>query len=430
MHTRAQWATWFREVNPLLVDATLALGLVAASAAVGHQYHPRGWPVFDLSAYLLTALTGLPLALRRVAPVAALVASCLAFAGYLAAGYQPSLNFWAPAIALYSVAVQRPPRTTAAGAALTAVVVLYSGLRAPELGLAVAVIQAVAVPAVLWVFGNGARLLARRNRQLAELTAQLRTEQEERARRAVAEEQRRVARELHDVVAHHMSVISVQAGMAGYVFATEPGTARAALDTISETSQEGLRELRRILTLLRSAAGETVEADGRAGEWYAPMPGLARLAEVAERTRAAGVPVDLRTEGAPRALAPGTELCAYRVVQEALTNVIKHARPARATVLVAYRPDELVVTVTDDGRRHRPDPANVPTRSGHGLIGMRERARLYGGTVDAGPRAEGGFRVCLTLPVARTTDRQGPHLDHPGHPDRPDHREKGSSPPA
>ncbi|MFG3343691.1 sensor histidine kinase [Streptomyces sp. NPDC048018] len=402
MRIRALWARWFRGVDPRLVDATVAVGLVGATAAIGHQYHPAGWPPFDAPAYALSALVGLPLALRRVAPIGALVASCVAFACYLAAGYQPSLNFWGPAIALYGVAAQRPPRTAAGAAALVAAVILYSGLTAPELGVAVAVIQALAVPSVIWVFGNSARRLARRNRQLARLTAQLRQAQEERARRAVAEEQRRIARELHDVVAHHMSVINVQAGMAGYVFRTEPDTARAALDTITQTSQEGLRELRRILSLLRSEAadsGRIPDGSGESGAWYAPMPGLAALADVAERVRAAGVPVDLTTAGTPRPLPPGIELCAYRVVQEALTNVLKHARPARAEVLVEHRAAELRVTVTDDGRPHRRDPAKLPPRPGHGLIGMRERARLYGGTVDAGPRAEGGFRVCLRLPV-------------------------------
>ncbi|MEV5972171.1 histidine kinase dimerization/phosphoacceptor domain-containing protein [Streptomyces sp. NPDC051921] len=269
MRIRALWAVWFRGVDPRLVDATVAVGLVAATVAIGHQYHPAGWPPFDARADLLSASVGLPLALRRVAPIGALVASCLAFTGYLAAGYQPSLNFWGPAIALYGVAAQRPPRTAAAAAALVAAVVLHSGLTAPELGVGVAVIQALAVPSVIWVFGNSARLLARRNQQLALLTSQLRLAQEERAKRAVAEEQRRIARELHDVVAHHMSVINVQAGMAGYVFRSEPDTARAALDTIAQTSQEGLRELRRILSLLRTeapGAGGTPDGDGEAGE--------------------------------------------------------------------------------------------------------------------------------------------------------------------
>jgi signal transduction histidine kinase len=412
MRTRAWPADRLRSVDPRLADAVLALGLTAAAAVAGQQYHPVGWPPFDATAYVLTALVGLPLAVRRAAPVPVLVASCLAFAGYLAAGYQPSLNFWGPAIALYGVAARRPPRTAAACAALTAAAVFYSGQSARELGTLVTVVQALGVPAVVWAFGNGARRLDERNRQLAAVTAQLHREQEWRARRAVSEEQRRMARELHDVVAHHMSVISVQAGMAGYVFPSAPEKARAALGTIAETSQEGLRELRRILTLLRSGGDEEPDAHGDRDDErtpYAPIPGLAGLPAMAQRVRAAGVPVGLRTSGAPRPLPPGLELCAYRVVQEALTNVIKHARSARVEVLVAYLPHTLAVTVTDDGGSGsgrktsggsgRPDPANVAPGPGHGLIGMRERARLYGGTVVTGPRTEGGFSVRLTLPV-------------------------------
>ncbi|MFD5143612.1 sensor histidine kinase [Streptomyces sp. NPDC058401] len=418
----------FRSVDPRLADALMALGLTGVAVVTGHQYRPAGWPRFDAAAYLLTVLVGLPLVLRRTAPVSVLVACCLAYTGYLAAGYSPSLNFWGPLVALYGVAAHRPPRTVAACTALTAVVVFLSGLSAHALGLGmwVAVLQALCVPAVVAAFGNGARRLGERNHQLAAVTAQLHREQEWRARRAVTEEQRRIARELHDIVAHHMSVISVQAGMAGYVFPTAPDKARAALGTIAETSQEGLRELRRMLTLLRSGGDEEADVrpgapaeEDRDGERtpYAPIPGLAGLAEMARRVRATGVPVVLRTQGAPRPLPPGVELCAYRVVQEALTNVIKHAPAARADVLVAHLPHALEVTVTDDGgavgtagavsavgaaggvRAGRPDPANVVPGPGHGLIGMRERARLYGGTVVVGPRTEGGFSVRLTLPV-------------------------------
>ncbi|MEU9026677.1 sensor histidine kinase [Streptomyces sp. NPDC048383] len=407
-----------RSVDPRWADAALALGVTAAAAVAGRQYTPPGRPPFDTTAYLLTACVALPLAARRSAPVFALVASSLGYACYLAAGYQPSLNFWAPAAALYGVAARRPPRTAAACAALCGAVVLWSGLAAPEIGLTTTVVQALGVPAVVWFFGNGARVLDERNGQLASLTARLRREQEWRERQAVAEEQRRIARELHDVVAHHMAVINVQAGMAGYVFPTAPEQARAALGTISDTSQEALRELRRILTLLRSAAD--IE-DGEAGRVpYAPIPGLAGLADVAERVRAAGVAVDLRTDGTPRPLPPGVELCAYRVVQEALTNVIKHARHAAVTVLVSHRPHALLVTITDDGAEgadDRPEPANVASGPGHGLIGMRERAKLYGGTVEAGPRTEGGFRVCLTLPIAAGSAagprRNGPRRNGP-----------------
>lgn len=180
-----------------------------------------------------------------------LVVSCLAFAAYLMAGYQPSLNFWTPVIALYSVAAHRSPRTAAAAAALTAAVILYSGLTVPELGILLPVVQALAVPVVVWLVGNGTRRLAERNRQLAAVTEQLRREQEERARQAVTEERMRIARELHDVVAHHMAVIAQHADLANYVFSTEPLTARQALETIGASGREGLAEMRSMLDLLR-----------------------------------------------------------------------------------------------------------------------------------------------------------------------------------
>lgn len=331
--------------------------------------------------------------------------------------YWPVVNCPGPFLALYTVASRRPTRVAAAATVMIGAVWLYAGFRSGQ-PMAACVAQALVFPAVGCRLGVAARISAERAEQLACIAAELRREQHDRARRAVAEEQRRIARELHDVVAHHMSVINVQAGMAGYVFRTAPDTAHRALLTISETSQEALRELRRLLTLLRSSADETDDADaaadpeagGDAGPEdtparkgavpYGPMPGLDRLAEAAARVRAAGVPVDLRFSGDVRPLPPGTELCAYRVVQEALTNVIKHARFANVTVLVDFRPRELVVSVVDDGRRAHTDSAKVPPGSGHGLIGMRERAKLYGGTVEAGPRAEGGYAVRLLLPIA------------------------------
>lgn len=168
-----------------------------------------------------------------------------------------------------------------------------------------------------------------------------------------------------------------------------------------------------MLTLLRhgseddapAGAGETLDA-------YAPVPGLEQVADLAERVRTAGVSAEVRTTGAPRTLPQGMELCAFRVVQESLTNMIKHVPSADASVRIEYRPRELVVTVADNGRStSRSVRAEDAPRSGHGLIGMRERARLYGGTVDAGPQAEGGFRVRLTLPVS--SERSAPEGGRP-----------------
>ncbi|GHD72881.1 hypothetical protein GCM10010317_083730 [Streptomyces mirabilis] len=295
-----------------------------------------------------------------------------------------------PHARLYTVAAHRPPRIAVICAACAVAVWGYGGLVGHSPSMAVVLGQALLYCSVLVRFGT-------LTRHSAELTRRLREEQTERARRAVADERGRIARELHDVVAHHMSVISVQAGLARFVFDSDPAKARGALGTIADSSGDALEELRRMLQLLR-------EEDPRAPDG-APMPTLARLAELVDRVRAGGVPVELAVEGTPRPLAPGVELCAYRVVQEALTNVLKHAGRAHARVALGYGQHELTVSVMDDGEGVIPD--TVPTGAGHGLIGMRERAKLYGGTLSLGPRAEGGFAVELALPTSASATWRG-----------------------
>lgn len=401
-----------------LVDVVLAVAMAAAGCVAGQQFHPAGWARFDATAYLLTCALSLPLALRRRAPVPVLIASASMYVVYLAAGYQPSLNFWAPVIALVTLAGQRPPRVAAAGAVLVGGVVAFSGAQgrlAPALVLA----QAVLVPVTAVVIGDAMRRLAQRNRQLILLSARLEREQEERARRAIVDERVRIARELHDVVAHHMSVITVQVGLASYVFDSDPRAARAALDVIGDVGRDALDEMRRLLALLRVDFDEDGGVDGeRTGDTggdgaAGPMPGLDRLAELAERMSTVGVVVDLTTEGVAKHLAPGLELCVYRIVQEALTNVVKHAGTTRAEVRVRHLSDRLSVSIANDGPRRDaararigpgPGPGPGPTSGpdagpGHGLIGMRERAKILGGTLSAGERPEGGFRVHLTLPL-------------------------------
>jgi signal transduction histidine kinase len=304
-------------------------------------------------------------------------------------------------VALYTVAATRSNRVTGACAALMGGVWIYAGAISDSDAMASVVGQAIGYPLVLWRFGYVAR-------RTAELTVRLRAEQAERARREVAEERVRIARELHDVVAHHMAVINVQAGLARFVFDSDARTAREALATIADTGGEALAELRRMLGLLRA---DGVDGSGEHGAATEPTPGLDRLEEMAERVRAGGVPVDLRVQGRPRSLPPGVQLCVYRVVQEALTNVLKHAPGAAATVELTYRAGEMAVSVTDDGRSEEhgrgADQDTMSGPGGHGLIGMRERAKLYGGTIVVGPRREGGFGVHLTLPTSERTARRG-----------------------
>ncbi|MET7599419.1 sensor histidine kinase [Streptomyces sp. NPDC004082] len=382
-----------RPSRPFAVDTLIAVAMVTVAVLLGGESVRQGWPALDGPAYALVALAHLPTAFRGRAPLAVFAVVEAAAAAYITTGHWPVVCTFGPMLALYTVASLRPARTTAVCAGLLVAMWVYAGVVSESGAMASVVGQALLFSAVLWRFGYVAR-------RSAELTRELRAEQAEQARREVAEERGRIARELHDVVAHHMSVISVQAGLARFVFDSDPSTARSALGTITQTSAEALDELRRMLQVLREE--DLRDPDARPA---APMPGLARLGELVERVRAGGVPVDLRVEGTVRALAPGVDLCAYRVVQEALTNVLKHARGAGATVEVAYGRHDVTVRVTDDGQGVIQD--RVPAVGGHGLIGMRERAKLYGGTISIGPRSGGGFAVRLTLPTSGQAARQG-----------------------
>jgi len=303
----------------------------------------------------------------------------------IALGYNPAVTTYGVLLAMYTVAATQPGWRTAALLAPAPLIWVGAGVHAHAGSVAGLMLQGLVVPAVVWKVGDGAK-------QLAHANGQLHRDREERTRRAVADERMRIARELHDVVAHHMSVIAVQAGLARYVLRADPGTAEAAIGTVLDTSAEALDEMRRMLALLRVGTGAD---DGRTAG-YDPAPRLSDLPELYERVRAAGVPVRVVVTGVPGSLPPGVQLCAYRVVQESLTNVLKHAAPATATVTLDHRPGRFTATVRDDGARAAPPAAG---QAGHGLIGMRERAMLYGGTLDAAPLAGGGFEVRLVLPL-------------------------------
>lgn len=381
-------------------EVVLAAALAAVACLVGAQYQPHGWDG-DPRAYALTLLIFLPLALRRRIPVVVWLVSCLALAGYLLAGFdQVNVNFWGPLLALYSVASVRTPRQTAWCWAFTVPVLYWCATRAGGMSPEAATLESVLFPTMAWSFGTVGLKLTERNRQLDLLTAQLREEQQQRAATAVARERVRIARELHDVVAHHISVVSIQAGLGSYVFDTDPPTARLALDTIGKTSREALQELRRLLVLLRVDTG----APGYDTGGWDPAPSLADLPRLVDRMHSTGLDVTLEQTGAEAmaALAPGLQLCAYRVVQEALTNALKHAWSARTNVYAHCERDELTIRVTTD--KDHSDSAAKSVGTGLGIGTMRERAALYGGTLQAGPRPGGGFEVALRLP-----NTSGPH---------------------
>jgi signal transduction histidine kinase len=229
-----------------------------------------------------------------------------------------------------------------------------------------------------WLAGRAMRRRRRRERELI-------VEREEQARAAVLEERTRIARELHDVVAHAISVIVLQARGARHALDAEPEDARGAIDAIEHTASQALREMRRLLGVLREDGGDVA---------LAPQPSLAHLDVLVGHVREAGLPVDVRVEGTARELAPAVDLSAYRIVQEALTNALKHAGPTRARVVIRYGEDSIQLEVEDSGK------GGATTQDGgHGLAGIRERVELFGGDLESGPRSNGGYAVRATLPL-------------------------------
>ncbi|MEU0598420.1 sensor histidine kinase [Streptomyces sp. NPDC006393] len=260
----------------------------------------------------------------------------------------------------------------------------------------VAIVIFQTVPfALAWVLGDSIRTRRAYFAQLEERAARLEKEREAQAKVAVAAERARIARELHDVVAHNVSVMVVQADGAAYVLDAAPDQAKNALETISSTGRQALAEMRRLLGVLRT--GEHQE-----GGEYVPQPDVEQIKELVEQCRSSGLPVDFRIEGTPRPLPSGVELTAYRIVQEALTNTRKHGGPnTGASVRLVYFDDGLGLLVEDDGKGapHELYEDGGADGQGHGLIGMRERVGMVGGTLDAGPRPGGGFRISALLPL-------------------------------
>ncbi|MFF2432044.1 sensor histidine kinase [Streptomyces mirabilis] len=298
------------------------------------------------------------------------------------APWHPQAIFWGGlplAFALFCVTSLRPART--AGIALAAALTMAVSTGLPRFEHTGAVVPFALLFAVAWAVGFA---VGQRRRYLHTLVRQER----DRADREATAERLRIARELHDSIAHSISVISVQAGFGRLVLDDRPQDARSALEAIETTGRETLVELRRMLGVLHD---DTHDVDDTG---LAPAPKLADLNRLTERTRRPGLRIDLAVTGYARPLPPGLEAAAYRIVQEALTNVVKHADASTAQVTVAYGPGELTLTVIDDGSVR---PATGGT--GRGLTGMRERLALYGGTLQTGPTTTGGFRVRASIPV-------------------------------
>lgn len=368
--------------------AALAYCLVAW-AAFAQEVDPG---VLGIAASLLASV---PIAGSRRYPVAAflsvlavlLLSSAAAPLGWVALGPM--------CYALYQVATRCPTRI--ALLSLAASVLGATATALPRWEHTGAVIPFSLVFVTAWMIGYA---VGQRRTYIDELVrhhAQLAEAERAQAAHALTEERMRIARELHDVLAHSMSVITVQAGYGYLVSDAQPVEARSALGTIETTGRQTLAEMRKLLGVLRS---EESTAPGTSPEVaLEPTPSLENLGDLIARTARAGVAVDLNITGEPRPLPATVDLSAYRIVQEALTNVVRHAGATTARATVDYRLDEVVVEVIDDGNGH---PVHVASGTGHGLIGMQERAGLCHGSLHAGPRAHGGYRVSASLPLTGT----------------------------
>lgn len=391
---------WVRAAAQVGALELLVVGGTFAVDGGGHAGRLTRPP--DAAGYALLALAAGATGLSRWSPLGALGVTLAAALAYVArGGSEHGPLVLAVMAALYAaVRPDRPWRTVAIGAA-TLLGFHAVGVASPAAGLhtvgaassaagelvASFVSRAgwIAVPLVL----GHAVASARGNRAAAEERARLAEQtREEHAQRRVAEERLRIARDLHDVVSHSISVINLRAGVAAHVMDEQPEQARQALLTIKATSKEALRELRGILGLLRP---------GDEAEPRAPAPSLDQLGALVEATSRVGLPIRLSVSGPVRPLPPAVELAAYRIVQESLANVLHHAGAASAAVTLSYEDDRLAVEVADDGRGW---PANGGG-NGLGIVGMRERAAAVGGELEVGPRPDGGFRVRARLPAPR-----------------------------
>ena len=384
---------WLRR-HPMLVDGMLAAALVLAGAA----------PALAAGMFLDIPLAigiAAPVVFRRAHPVGAFAAAVLAGGVQVLLGVRPAATDVTILILLYTLAAYTPRRVSVPGLAIclvgsaVGVVRWWSSFGSHGVldWLIVGTILFAGPALLAWVLGDSMSYRRAYYASLEDRAARLERERDAQARIAAVAERARIARELHDVIAHNVSVMVVQADGASYALGTDPDRAAEALAAISGTGRQALAEMRRLLGVLRREG----DGDG-AGSERAPQPGIGELSELLDQARGAGLPVSFTVEGEPRPLPSGAALAAYRIVQESLTNTRKHAGPvASASVLLRYSPGALVLAISDDGWGEA--GAALPGGTGHGLTGMRERVAMYGGSVAAGPRPGGGYEVVATLPL-------------------------------
>ena len=390
----------------MLLDGVLALCLLGIGANVFTSFSFRASGSADQAGLVaISLILAVLVVLRRKYPLATFAIAAaigvvqLAFGARPASGtsiagaFQPVSADVAIILLLYTLAANRPRRVSLSGLAVCLVGITFVVIRwpqshggeTPQHMLVAALVLGVPLVSA-WVLGQTMAYRRAYYAWLEERARRAEAERDTRAQIAVAAERARIAREMHDVIAHNVSVIVVQADGAAYAFDQDPARARQAIDAISRTGRQALAEMRRLLGVLR---------DGEEDTDMAPQPGLTQISELLAEARLAGLPVSLTIEGAPRPLDAGRELAAYRIVQEALTNTRKHGGlGADAAVVLHYAEDGLRVRVSDTGQA--PAAGDAP---GHGITGMRERVQLYGGTLRAGPLPGGGYEVTAVLPA-------------------------------
>ncbi|MGH2701885.1 MAG: sensor histidine kinase, partial [Actinomycetota bacterium] len=324
---------------------------------------------------------------RRRLPWATLAVNLGAALAIVALGLPLVVLHLAPLIALYSLASNTPPERSGWGLGAALVVLLIaeaaSGFAETWETIAGNVVGLFSA----WLFGTFVFNRQIYMNQLELRTRELEEARDELAKRILTEERLRIARELHDVVAHSLSLIAVQSGVGAHVSEQQPEQARRALQEVEKTSRQALDEMRTLLGVLRS--DEVAHLD--------PVPGLDGLPSLVEHVSAAGPKIEFQVHGEPQPLPPSVDLTAYRIVQESLTNVVKHARATEARTVLTYAPNRLVIEIVDNGG----GPPTTGRDGGHGLAGMRERVAMFGGSLDAAPLRDGGFRVHAELPLTK-----------------------------
>lgn len=389
MKQQSGMAARLRSLDSRLVDGSLGglLAVVSLIAVLPMAQASRREP--DVWFVALTLLMTLPIAYRRTAPDFVMMTTGAATVAYYLLGYPDTLAAIGTLIALYSVAAHGNRKIAVQALIGTAIGLSVSVLVTDPGNFTLQVLVSnYIIYGTAWVIGDNVRTRRAYTHELEARAERLEQERETKSREAIIDERRRIAREMHDVVAHSVSVMVVQAGAARRILDSKPSQARDALSSIETTGRQALAEMRRLTGVLRREE----HAD------KTPQPGLSYLEKLIEQTREAGLPVEVTVQGQPYELPQGADLSAFRIVQEALTNSLKHAGPSHATVCITYSSSKLELRVTDDGRGAAERLSNG-SMDGHGLVGMRERVAMFGGELKTGPLPGGGYEVKATLPL-------------------------------